>query len=112
MKLLDEARLTELQELGGDEFVSELWRVYLETCAQVVPELRAAVTAQNFAEIARCAHLLKSASGNVGASGFFDICGKIEAAALAHHGKLSDLMPSLESMYSQTLGCEPARKCA
>jgi histidine phosphotransfer protein HptB len=69
-----------LQQLsdGDTEFELELLEVYLEDTKQHLQAAKAAIAAQDGAQLAREAHHLKGASGNVGAMAMQAMAYKLE----------------------------------
>ncbi len=91
---LDQKALSNIRALddGGNTFVlDEVIGMYLEEAPQNLARLRAALQAQNAAELGRVAHAFKSASQNVGASQLGDLCRQLE-----RHGKAGNLASAAE----------------
>lgn len=97
--VLAEKSIQELLFLGG-ELIVELVDLYIDDAAE-----RVRLTAESFAAgdpegVGRAAHALKSASANMGALPFSEICDELER--LGHEGALTSMGPwveQLESMY-------------
>jgi HPt (histidine-containing phosphotransfer) domain-containing protein len=77
---IDRAYLSEIS--GADpEFETELLQVYIATAPDLVEQLRRAVAAQDMDKAHTTAHTLKGSSRSIGASGFADLCQRLELAA-------------------------------
>ncbi|MCP3920770.1 MAG: Hpt domain-containing protein [bacterium] len=75
-----------LMELGGDddpELLEELIHLYLDDSCVRVKILGDALVGGDLEAIGRSAHALKSASANIGALCFADVCREIETCANA-----------------------------
>ena len=68
--------------LEEDEF-AELAELFLDTCVDDLAKLDAAMTDSNAQEVAKAAHSIKGAAGNLGFNALSDIAGKIEQNARA-----------------------------
>jgi PAS domain S-box-containing protein len=66
---------------GRPELLVRAISLYLVESPKLVQRLKQAASANDAQEIARCAHSLKSASANVGASALSRYCGDIESSA-------------------------------
>lgn len=95
--VLDSDTLEALRALGGDDdpglFV-EVIELYLEDAKTHVGNLRSALEAGDLRLLERTAHTLKSASANVGARGFSQVCSELEQSV--RNARL-DATPSLVS---------------
>jgi two-component system, sensor histidine kinase and response regulator len=74
-------RLGALRINGRPELLVRAISLYLVESPKLVQRLKQAASANDAPEIARCAHPLKSASANVGASALSRYCGELEASA-------------------------------
>ncbi len=93
-----------LVELGGDDdpgLLDELIELYLDDATDRVKALREARSGGDVAQIGRAAHALKSASANIGALPFADICREIESAARAESDQLDELVVRGQAMYNE-----------
>jgi CheY-like chemotaxis protein len=92
-----------LEMAGGDEeFVKELFRLFLNECPQRLEEIKKAIEEKNLSAIAKIAHVLKSSSGNLGINRIYNLCSEIEK--LAKKGSLEnleDLYVSLREEYEK-----------
>jgi CheY-like chemotaxis protein len=92
-----------LEMAGGDEeFVKELFRLFLKECPQRLEEIEKAIEEKNLSAIAKIAHVLKSSSGNLGINRIYNLCSEIEK--LAKKGSLEnleDLYVSLREEYEK-----------
>lgn len=87
--LIDESVLTELEQLGGREFVTNLVEEFFSDAHHLVGELRAAAASGDSHRFRLEAHGLQSASANVGARMVHEICiswRKITSADLMRTG--------------------------
>jgi HPt (histidine-containing phosphotransfer) domain-containing protein len=66
---------------GRPELLVRAISLYLVESPKLVQRMKQAASADDAPEIARCAHSLKSASANVGASALSRYCGDIEGSA-------------------------------
>lgn len=78
--LIDPTRM--LENSGQDaNFVRELIGVFLETSGELVQDLTASLSGQNWPEVARAAHTLKSPLGFFGADSAIEVAQAIESQA-------------------------------
>jgi len=85
---------TALERLGGDkEFLVELLEELVQQIDQSLPELKAAVEAQNFDEVRSLAHGMKGAAANLGADQATEIFLQLEMM-----GKNHDLSGAAEAL--------------
>ena len=106
MTLVDQSRVNELRELGGYEFVTDLWRAYLDICAVEIPRLETALRSGETKTSASLAHLIRSASGNVGAQALHEVCTSIETTLQSGSLNFSSFANQLTSIYKLMLACE------
>lgn len=81
--VVDNAVLASLRELGGEdepELVEELVELFLADAEGHVASLASASEGGDLQKLERTAHLLKSASANVGAARFAGLCRELERA--------------------------------
>ncbi len=95
---------------GQVEFVGELWRTFLEICAKDLSRLEHALMTENRNTARDIAHSLRSASGNVGASGLYLICTTIEDVARTSATDFADLAALLISTYEERSPASPRAK--
>lgn len=81
MSTLDPGKLTQLRSFYGDEFLSELARLYLEDSARLTARLDEAVEASDRDGVVASAHDLKSTSAQLGAMEVSESARRIEQAA-------------------------------
>jgi CheY-like chemotaxis protein len=78
---LDGAALESLRGLGGDEFLAEVIDTFLADVPTLLATLRRALEEGDAAEARRAAHTLKSNGATLGASGFAELCRRLEQQA-------------------------------
>ncbi|AGX87766.1 signal transduction histidine kinase [Candidatus Symbiobacter mobilis CR] len=81
---IDPNLLTQLQALGAGqagELLRKLAQAYLHGAPATVDRMLTATSAEDLAEVARCAHALKSSSYNMGAHALADMASEVEHAA-------------------------------
>ncbi len=79
--VLDRELLKQLREMSSPEegdLVLELIELFMENVPQGVESLGRAVADQDGDAVMRIAHRLKSSAGMLGATGFADLCGRLE----------------------------------
>lgn len=76
-------QLLELQSSGTPDLVQRVIRTYLDSSEDLVATMSQAVQEADHDGIRKTAHALKSASANVGALQFAELCKKLEAAGQA-----------------------------
>ena len=82
---------------GDAQFVGELLQTYLVSAEQSLAELRAAADGGDRGALARSAHKLKGASGNVGAVRTGQLAARLESLApAAEPGELARAIEMLE----------------
>jgi CheY-like chemotaxis protein len=97
---LDAAALQNLRELGGDDFLGEVIDAFLADAPALIESLRSSLMQQNFEELRRAAHTLKSNGSTLGAATFAEVCRTTEQHAKA--GRLdgvSQLVDRIEQEY-------------
>jgi two-component system sensor histidine kinase RpfC len=88
--MLDEAVLQNLEALGGQDFVEELSRDFLEDAGGLVAELAEAAAIGDVERFRSVAHALRSSAANMGASGMSRLCAEWQSAGwlrLDQHGE-------------------------
>jgi two-component system sensor histidine kinase RpfC len=88
--MLDEAVLKNLESLGGQDFVEELSRDFLEDAGGLVAELAEAAAVGDVERFRSVAHALRSSAANMGASGMSRLCAEWQSAGwlrLDQHGE-------------------------
>lgn len=98
------AELAEMFGDGGDEIVRDVVHTYLGETPALLESLLGGAAADDFEEVGRAAHTIKSSSAYVGATVLSEICARLEA--IARDGSLADacdLLGSIESMAGETM---------
>ncbi len=75
-----QAKLDELREMGGDEFVTEVVGTFLTDARERIGLIVGSLANRDVGVITREAHALKSAAASVGAEGLRTLATTIEAA--------------------------------
>lgn len=100
--ILDEARLAELTELGGEALVVELMQTFQIDVPQQLASLREAFDARDAAMVQMIAHTIKGACRNIGAMQLAAYCQSLEyAAKTGDLTNASDLISSIENEFSR-----------
>jgi histidine phosphotransfer protein HptB len=84
--------------LDEDEY-RELVELFVESGLADYQRLQAAITANDADQIARSAHTIKGAAGNLGLMDVHEVAKKVEAAAT--DGRSDDLAQAMQSLGSQ-----------
>jgi two-component system sensor histidine kinase RpfC len=71
---VDFAALSALEDLGGEDFVEELISHFVGDSVRVLSTIAAAVASANVQSFREEAHALRSAAGNIGAQGIYQLC--------------------------------------
>ena len=83
-KILSEAAITQLRELGdGDDLLIEIIGLFQDETPRRLDGMASAIASGNCEELARIAHSLKSSSANIGAVKLYAICIEIESISRA-----------------------------
>lgn len=88
----DLAALQELRTLGegiGEEFLSELVDLFVQDTELLLIELREAVEVSDVVAVGRIAHNIKGSGGQLGARQLASSCSRLERAAAAGLGSVS-----------------------
>jgi len=100
---VDLARLDEITD-GDPEFTQELIAVFVSSCAQSLDELKQEFARDDRPALARAAHKLKGASGNIHAVPLRDLCADLEANAVSMTAeRLSTTIASIETAMQQAM---------
>jgi CheY-like chemotaxis protein len=97
---LDDGALTNLRDLGGDEFLGEVIDAFLADAPGLLATLRQSLEEQRTEELRRAAHTLKSNGATLGAEQFAELCRTLEQRA--KEGELegaSGLVDQIEQEY-------------
>lgn len=94
---IDWAALSDLEELGGQEFLIDLLEDYITDSQTLLDALRDSVDTSNLEAFRYGAHALKSSAANVGARKLAEICGHLQhIGMLEFTTKAKDHLGSLE----------------
>jgi signal transduction histidine kinase/CheY-like chemotaxis protein/HPt (histidine-containing phosphotransfer) domain-containing protein len=91
--------LESLREIGGDALIERVVRVFTETTPEKLAGMHRALQAGDGATLAKDAHYLKSASGNLGLAAFSACVSSIERLAKA--GDLAAVVPEIERLEAE-----------
>ncbi len=97
---LDDGALSNLRELGGDDFLGEVIDAFLADAPELIATLRRSLDSGTTEELRRAAHTLKSNGATLGAEEFAELCRTLEQRAKA--GELeggSQLVDRIEQDY-------------
>lgn len=100
--VVDRVTLTELENLGGSEFVADLVDEFIGDAASVLRDLHEAVERREASAFREHAHALRSGAANIGARGMYEIClsyRNADAHDLAAHG--AEHLRRLESEFER-----------
>ncbi len=104
--VLDLEAQQNLRDILGDMFdqsFARILRLYAETAPTAFETLTEAANAGNWADVSTAAHALKSITANATATGFADVCARLETAANAGDEKrVAALMVKAEAEYGRT----------
>ena len=98
---LDAKALASIRELddGEGSILAEVVAIFLDEAPRQLEALSLALESRDAAELARVAHALKSASGNVGAVRVVKLCKEIER--VGRSGQVADAPPLLREIQQQ-----------
>lgn len=88
-RAIDAATIEQLQGLGGEAFVADLARVFVQEGERILEELMASVEAKDHEEFRDRLHALRSGAANIGALPLYEMCLSLRgigAAGFAEHG--------------------------
>jgi two-component system sensor histidine kinase RpfC len=71
---IDSNTISELEKLGGHDFVAELAGQFVEEGARIVAELKDAAARSDVLSFRDRLHALRSGAANIGARGLYDMC--------------------------------------
>ena len=83
---VDEAVISKLVDLGGEEFMAELIGVYLEDTPPRLAAMTEAMVTGDLEAARGAAHAMKSSCANVGATKLVEICRLLELASKVGKG--------------------------
>lgn len=99
---LKEGTLSELVELGGQEFLDELIEIFFEHTPSKIIEAENAMAAGNLNDVERSAHSIKSSAGNMGGEALHHLCQTIENQARDQvESGLAELVSKLKDEYEK-----------
>ena len=115
---LDVRKLESLKALGGDDFVEELARQFIDDAAAVLGELSQAVAKGDAQAFREHAHALRSGAANIGAQGVYEMClawRRIDPATLSSKGtaylqELEQEVGRVQAALQDYRECRAARK--
>lgn len=96
---LDRAAIENSRELGGDEMLSELTRIFFADTGSNLAALNKSVKESDVASVERIAHTLKGSSSNMGATRMAAICDQLQYVDTS--GKLSAAPALLEKLEAE-----------
>jgi HPt (histidine-containing phosphotransfer) domain-containing protein len=100
--VFDEAALTRLRELGGEDFAADMVRMFHQYAEAQLGQARTALAAGDIPGVERAIHPLKTSAGHVGATAMKGLCQEIERHGRAGEGgPLPELLDRLDAAYSQ-----------
>jgi len=113
--VVDKRTLSDLEDLGGREFVGDLVGEFIGEAAGVLKALQQAVQQGEPSAFREQAHALRSGAANIGARGIYEIClscRNIDARELAAHGaeRVSRLEAEFERVRKTLLRQFPDRE--
>jgi two-component system sensor histidine kinase RpfC len=73
-RAIDATTIEQLRELGGDAFVNDLARVFVDEGERILEEMRASVTAGDHELFRDRMHALRSGAANIGALPLYQLC--------------------------------------
>ena len=99
---LDEAVSEKLRHIGGDQFVGELFNLFLDHAPIRIEEAVAGSHHGDFEMVERAVHSLRSSAGNIGAQRLQQLCSQIEILAVQKNSaSLAPLIGQLEESFAQ-----------
>jgi signal transduction histidine kinase/CheY-like chemotaxis protein/HPt (histidine-containing phosphotransfer) domain-containing protein len=91
------------QRPGRPDVVKRVVNLYLESTPPLIGQLRDAIAADNYEEVSRLAHSMKSASMNIGAAALGEICKFLEETSKNGRPRnIEHIFESIEKTYEQT----------
>ncbi|WP_445370575.1 response regulator [Methylomonas sp. HW2-6] len=105
----DSAELRSLRQIGGDQLVAEVLRLFRENAAQQISAIAFAIEHQQSAEVRQAAHSLKSTAANIGANHLAELARNVEHAARDNTLEFdSRIAESLQTAYKTIVQQLPA----
>ncbi|MCQ8181249.1 response regulator [Methylomonas sp. SURF-1] len=100
----DSAELRSLRQIGGDELVAEVLRLFRENAAQQIRAIATAIENRQSTEVRQAAHSLKSTAANIGAAQLAELARNLEHAARDNTLAFDSLVAeSLQTAYKAIL---------
>ncbi|MGI8792104.1 MAG: response regulator, partial [Acidimicrobiales bacterium] len=96
---LDPAKMSELEAIGGSDFVGKIMRLFLTAAPERMEALCSALDAGDADATSRAAHVLRGSAANIGARPLSDACATAEEAARA--GDLESAAQAVEQAARQ-----------
>ena len=93
---LDEAVFEKLRHIGGDQFMGEIFTLFLDSAPVKIEEAVAGSQGGDLELVERAVHSLRSSAGNIGAQRLQDLCGQIEIFAV--EGDSDSLAPLIDQL--------------
>ncbi len=97
---LDRKTLAQIREIGGDELLGRLARLYLEHTPVRIEEVRRGLAAGDWPRTLRAIHSMRSSSATLGANELAQTAAELER--LAEEGNRDRLESSLPELEEQT----------
>ena len=98
-EVIDRTALEAIRGLQSDaapRLLAQVVQIYFESAPALIEQLRAGMSASNYAAIRAAAHTLKSSSANLGANTLADLCRRVELAARA--GSIGPEVPGVPAI--------------
>lgn len=93
--VFDQATIEHLKQLGGNDLLQEIFDLFMKHTPALVETILNGKSTENWDQVSRAAHSLKSSAGNIGARVLQGLASEIEAAT-----KIGDL-PAVTSLAEQ-----------
>jgi HPt (histidine-containing phosphotransfer) domain-containing protein len=99
-EVFDEAALTRLCELGGEDFAADMVRMFHQYVEAQLAQARASLDANDIPGVEKAIHPLKTSAGHVGAVAMKALCQEIERRGRAGEAEpLPGLLEALSAAY-------------
>lgn len=99
---LDEAVSEKLRHIGGDQFVGELFTLFLDNAPVRIEEAVAGSHHGDLEVVERAVHSLRSSAGSIGAQRLQNLCGQIEILAAEKNSEsLAPLIGQLKESFAR-----------
>ncbi|MEK7431653.1 MAG: Hpt domain-containing protein [Cyanobacteriota bacterium] len=103
-KLVEEEKIEELKELGGDEFIEEIFTLFLSQSEEIYKEIKMAIETKNLDMLYKAGHKLKGSCLNVGTNKLADISKTLELKGKQNDlSDLDSLFVEFTSTYDETV---------